>query len=50
MAMASRVRLQRIASIVVNKPEAVRLSEKDVHLRPRGPVEFTKLDYSLREC
>jgi mannose-6-phosphate isomerase-like protein (cupin superfamily) len=30
----------------VNKPEVVKLSEKDVHLRPRGPVEFMKLDYS----
>lgn len=36
-----------IRSVAVNKPEAVKLSEKDVHLRPRGPVEFTKLDYSL---
>ena len=30
----------------MNLPEAVRLSEKDVHLQSRGPVEFTKLDYS----
>jgi len=41
------VRLQSIRSIVVRKPEAVRLSEKHVHLRPSGPAEFTKLDYSL---
>lgn len=30
----------------MNTPEAVKLSEKDVHLRARGPVEFLKLDYS----
>jgi mannose-6-phosphate isomerase-like protein (cupin superfamily) len=31
----------------VNKPKTVKLSDNDVHLRPRGPAEFTKLDYSL---
>ena len=30
----------------MNKPEAVKLSEKDVHLPTGGPVEFLKLDYS----
>ncbi len=41
------MRRRSIRSIIVNKPEVVKLSEKDVHLRPRGRVEFTKLDYSL---
>ena len=30
----------------MNKPESVKLSDKDVHLWPRGSVEFMKLDYS----
>lgn len=30
----------------MKKPEAVNLSENDVHLRPRGPIELMKLDYS----
>lgn len=35
-----------MSEVGVSKPEPVRLTEKEVHLRPRGPVEFTKLDYS----
>ena len=40
------MRHRSIRSVAVNKPESVKLSDKDVHLRPRGPVEFMKLDYS----